>query len=84
MAIKHKLRRDSAARHSHGFSDASTHAYGACIYPRTLDQNGVWSSNLLCSKSRVAPIKNKVTIPRLELCGALLLEKLTEMSETRN
>jgi len=59
----------------HGFCDASEEAYGACIYVRSLDGNGIWSSRLLCSKTRVAPLKG-MTIPRLELNGALLLTEL--------
>ncbi|XP_070516626.1 uncharacterized protein [Cardiocondyla obscurior] len=59
----------------HGFCDASNVAYGACLYARSVGKNGEITSKLICSKSRVAPIK-PVTIPRLELCGALLLARL--------
>lgn len=59
----------------HGFSDASEIAYGACIYLRATYINGKHSSRLLCSKSRVAPLKN-LSLPRLELCASLLLAQL--------
>ena len=58
-----------------GFSDASEKSYGAVVYARTLQSNGQYRVSLFASKSRVAPIK-PLTIPRLELCGALLLSKL--------
>ena len=58
-----------------GFSDASEKSYGAVVYARTLQSNGQYGVSLFASKSRVAPIK-PLTIPRLELCGALLLSKL--------
>ncbi|XP_067207879.1 uncharacterized protein [Linepithema humile] len=61
----------------HGFADASESAYGACIYLRTTDVDGMHSCRLLCSKNRIAPLKG-LSIPRLELCAALLLAQLTD------
>ncbi|XP_045446878.1 uncharacterized protein LOC123655084 [Melitaea cinxia] len=61
----------------HAFCDSSKDAYGACVYVRSVDFNGTTQVRLLCSKTRVAPIKT-VTIPRLELCGALVAAKLLE------
>ncbi|XP_054272893.1 uncharacterized protein LOC128993159 [Macrosteles quadrilineatus] len=59
----------------HGFSDASECGYAACVYLRAEDSSGNVNVNLLIAKSKVAPLK-RVTIPRLELCGAHLLAKL--------
>ena len=59
----------------HGFCDASINGYGACIYIRSRDIHGKTIVKLLCSKSRVAPLKS-VTIPRLKLNSALLVTQL--------
>ncbi|XP_070067080.1 uncharacterized protein [Drosophila virilis] len=58
----------------HGFCDASLSAYGACVY--TVSKcHGNTSVRILCSKSRVAPVKT-ITVPKLKLCGAALLAEL--------
>lgn len=58
----------------HGFGDASTKAYGCCLYFRCSDSFGNVVTHLLASKSRVAPLKTK-SLPRLELCASHLLAK---------
>jgi len=49
----------------HGFCDSSEQAYGACLYIRSTDHQDNTFCHLLCSSSKVAPLK-KLTIPRLE------------------
>ena len=65
----------------HGFSDASQLAYAGVVYVRTQDTQGKVKTSLVISKSRVAPIK-RVTIPRLELCGAHILAQLLHHCKT--
>lgn len=59
----------------HGFSDASKMAFGACLYVRSIQSNGSVAVKLLCSKLKIAPVK-EMTIPRKELCAAVLLSRL--------
>ncbi|XP_062538947.1 uncharacterized protein LOC134207243 [Armigeres subalbatus] len=61
----------------HCFADASELAYGACIYALSETVDKRVHVCLLASKSRVAPLK-PLTIPRLELCAALLASRLYE------
>ena len=62
-------------RQLHGFSDASDQAYAGVVYLRLVDDAGCVHISLVMAKSKVAPIK-RLTIPRLELCGAHLLSQL--------
>ena len=64
-----------AYRQLHGFSDASEQAYSGVVYLRLVDTTGCVHISLVIAKTRVAPIK-RLTIPRLELCGAHLLSQL--------
>ncbi|GFX39617.1 integrase catalytic domain-containing protein [Trichonephila clavipes] len=59
----------------HIFCDASKLAYSAAAYVKVRKQNEVLV-NLIASKTRVAPLK-AVTLPRLELLGALVAARLS-------
>ncbi|XP_055844957.1 uncharacterized protein LOC129911250 [Episyrphus balteatus] len=62
----------------HGFCDASTLAYGAVLYTRCKVAEGKYNITIVAAKTKVAPLK-PVSIPRLELCGALLLTRLLSL-----
>ncbi|XP_045446747.1 uncharacterized protein LOC123654934 [Melitaea cinxia] len=66
---------DDAIVELHGFSDASSVAYAAVVYIRCIKLDGSVESRLVTAKTKVAPIK-QISIPRLELCGAVLVTKL--------
>lgn len=68
------LREPSGTYELHGFSDASQQAYGGAVYLRHSNNDSIKVS-LMCAKSRVAPLKS-VSLPRLELCAALLTAEL--------
>lgn len=59
----------------HGFADASIKCYGECIFLRSTNEQGEHTAKLICAKSKVAPLK-VISLPRLELCAALLLARL--------
>ncbi|CAG9132562.1 unnamed protein product [Plutella xylostella] len=59
----------------HVFCDASVAAYSTCIYLRTVSDTV--KVCLVIAKNKVSPLKT-MTIPRLELCGALLATRLAK------
>lgn len=64
-----------STRELHAFCDASNVAYGCAFYIKSASAVNDTTVKLVASKTRVAPIK-RMTIPRLELCGAHLLAKM--------
>lgn len=58
----------------HVFSDASAKEYGAVVYIR-IPHGSSFHVSFVTSRARVAPLKN-ITLPRLELLGALLAARL--------
>lgn len=67
--------RQGAVVQLHGFADASEAAYGGVIYMRCEMPDGQIRVSLLTAKTKVAPLQ-QVTLPRLELCAAVLVSKL--------
>lgn len=59
------------------FSDGSNLAFGACAYIRWETAWDTFFARLLMAKNRIAPTR-QLTIPRLELCGAVLSARLRE------
>ena len=66
----------------HVFSDASKEAFATVAYLVCRYPDGNTSSRIIAPKSRVAPTK-AVTIPRLELMGAVLSVRLAKRPSTR-
>ena len=62
----------------HHFSDASEKGYGQSSYLRLVNGNGSIHCTLIMGKSRVCPTKF-VSIPRLELCAAVLSTKISSL-----
>ncbi|XP_055623070.1 uncharacterized protein LOC129766528 [Toxorhynchites rutilus septentrionalis] len=70
------LGRNSSKYELHCFVDASEKGYGSCIYIVS-QANSIKTSRLLIAKSRVAPTIG-LSIPRLELCAAVLGSQLAD------
>jgi hypothetical protein len=60
----------------HGFCDASERGYAAAVYLRTVSSAGSVDLHLVMAKSKVAPLRTRLTIPKMELSGAALLVRL--------
>jgi ribonuclease HI len=61
----------------HVFADASEKAIGAVSYLKIIQDNGNCDIGFIFGKAKVAP-QHGHTIPRLELCAAVLAVEVTE------
>ena len=59
----------------HGFCNTSEVEYSGVVYLRPMDDRNNIHVALVMAKTKVAPIK-RLSIPRLELCGAVIVSKL--------
>lgn len=64
-------------REIHIFSDASEKAISAVVYLRTISNSGDVHVGFVIGKSKIAPLQT-TTIPRLELCAAVLGTELAQ------
>lgn len=69
---------EMVSREMHIFSDASEKAISAVAFIRTVDVSGKCHVGFVFSKSKLAPAHGH-TIPRLELCAAVLAVEIAEI-----
>ncbi|KAF0299414.1 hypothetical protein FJT64_027820 [Amphibalanus amphitrite] len=62
----------------HVFADASPKAYGSCVYLRFRQPDGSYCVSFVMSKGRVAPLRQRLTLPRLELMACLMAAELVK------
>ena len=58
------------------FPDASTLAYGACVYMKSVSKTENTKISFVTSKSRLVPLKKKISASHLELLRNFILAKL--------
>nr|CAD2183294.1 unnamed protein product [Meloidogyne enterolobii] len=62
----------------HVFVDASSKGFASVAYLKGEQEKGETNTSIIFAKSRLAPLKNQMTIPRLELMGAVAGKRMTE------
>ncbi|EYC05914.1 hypothetical protein Y032_0079g1255 [Ancylostoma ceylanicum] len=77
--LPRKVSIDTTASHTISvFVDSSKRVYACSIYVTSISESGQKESRLFTAKSKVAPINNEQTIPRLELLSIFIGLSLTE------
>ena len=68
----------------HGFSDSSNEAYAACVYIKSVTRSNNIKVELVAAKSRLVPLRKKLTIPRLELSKLMVSVRDALRGEIKN
>lgn len=77
-----KFRFETIKCELHNFADASeTHGYGTVSYLRLVDEDGNIHCSFVYGKSRVRPLRQGVTVPKMELTAASVLVSISCMLE---
>ena len=77
-----KFRFETVKCELHNFSDASeTHGYGTVSYLRLVDEDRNVHCSFVYGKSRVRPLRQGVTVPKMELTAATVLVSISCMLE---
>ncbi|XP_069103769.1 uncharacterized protein [Argopecten irradians] len=77
VSRRYPVRMDTTSE-LHIYSDASEKAISAAAYLKSLDEKGQSCFGFVLGKSKVAP-RHGHTIPRLELCAAVLVVEIAEI-----
>ena len=77
-AFSTKPAKEASRREIHTFGDASKEAIGAVSYLKLVQPDGQIEVSFLLGKAKLAPSRT-TTIPRLELCAAVLAVELAEL-----
>lgn len=64
----------------HGFCDVSSVGYAAVVYIRSLDSQAKVAIRLVVATCKVAALKS-ISIPRIELCAAVLISDFLALSK---
>ncbi|KAF9413446.1 hypothetical protein HW555_008338, partial [Spodoptera exigua] len=62
----------------HGFCDASEKAYACVIYSLVKNNKGYFTTTIITAKTKVAPLKKKISLPRMAGKSSLLTSQILD------
>ena len=80
IEINRRVTEIKCEKQLHVFSDASKHAYAACVHIKS-ELEGKIYTQILYARNRLKPRKTEVSIPRMELLGVVIAKRALEFVE---